>query len=479
MKALIEKVRKLPVAMKATLAFLFCNIIQKSISLITVPIFTRMLTTEQFGLYSVYTSWLSIFTLITTLNLNFGVFNKGMTKFKKDKDGYTLTMQTLTTIITTIVLIIYLIFRNSINAITELSTFITLAMLVELYFTPAISFWLIRQRYDFKYKMVIIITLMISVGNALLGVFAVIMSDDKGIARILSCVIIQICFGLGLYIYNLIKGKKIFNWKYARFALVFNIPLIPHYMSTYILDQSDRIIIQKLCGVADAGIYSVAYSAATVIKIVTNSINNSLIPWQYRKLENKEYSELENKTFPIICTIAAILIVFVAFAPEVMKILASKEYYGAVKVIPPVACSTFFIFLYGLFGNIEFFYDANKFTMYISILGAIVNIVLNYLFIPKLGFIAAAYTTLICYIIFTLLHYIYMNKVTKKKIGIVIFNSKKIFIVSFLFTLGSLVMSLLYENIIIRYLIIILVMTIMIKNINLLRDKVKILIKNK
>lgn len=59
------------------------------------------MTTEQYGQFNVYNSWLQIFTIITTLRLNYAVFNKGMSKYKDDRDAYTSTMQSLTFIIMT------------------------------------------------------------------------------------------------------------------------------------------------------------------------------------------------------------------------------------------------------------------------------------------------------------------------------------------------------------------------------------------
>ena len=145
-KQLLKKYNQIPIAAKATIWFMFCTILQKSISLITTPIFTRMMSTEQYGQFSVYNSWLQIFTIITTLRLNWAVFNKGMSKYKDDRDGYTSTMQTLTASITLIVFIIYLIFHKQVNALTELPTFIMLAIFAELLVTPAIDFWTIRKR---------------------------------------------------------------------------------------------------------------------------------------------------------------------------------------------------------------------------------------------------------------------------------------------------------------------------------------------
>lgn len=451
-KKVLKKYNNIPVAAKATLWFIFCNVLQKCIALITTPIFTRIMNTEQYGQYSVYNSWLQIFTIITTLRLNYAVFNKGMSKYKDDRDGYTSTMQTVTLITTGSVFALYLVFHRCINALIELPTFIMGAIFAELFLTPAIDFWTIRKRYEYLYKPVVFRTLIMAFLNASLGVVAVLLSEEKGYARILTCVLVNVCFGLVLFVYNLRKGKTLLKREYAVFALSFNLPLLLHYISQYVLDQFDRIMIQKMVGMAAAGIYSVAYNCGILIKIITDSVNNALVPWQYEQLEKRNFKELDDTLFKIYVLIAACVLMFTSFAPEVMKILADPQYYEAVYVIPPVAIGMFFCFMYSAFGNIEFFFDCNKFTMYISMAGAALNFVLNYIGIKLFGYMAAAYTTLICYMFFAGSHYIYMSASIKKLLGINrIFKTKRLLLLSVFVTVFGIFIIFFYDKVVIRY----------------------------
>ena len=464
-RGLLRKYNNIPIAAKATIWFIFCSTLQKCISLITTPIFTRIMTTEQFGQFSVYNSWLQILTIITTLRLNYAVFNKGMSKYREDRDGYTATMQSLTFVITLFVLGIYLIFRRQVNALTELPTFIMIAIFAELLVTPAIDFWTIRKRYEYIYKSVVIRTVAMALINAVLGVVAVYVSEEKGYARIISCVIVNIVFGISLFIYNRKQGKTWFKREYAKFAILFNLPLLLHYFSLYILDQFDRIMIQKMDGIAAAGIYSVAYSAGLLMKIITQSVNSALVPWQYEKLERRELKNLDNTLFSVFALIAACSLLFSAFAPEIMRILADEKYYEAIYVIPPVALSMFFTFEYTTFANVEFFFDQNKFTMYVSVGGALLNVVLNYVGIKMFGYIAAAYTTLICYAVFTFSHYIYMSYSIKKALDIdKIFNPTRLVILNSVVLVCGTFVIFLYRTFVVRYIVIVGCMSILFIN---------------
>ena len=455
----IKKYNTIPLPAKAALWFIFCSVLQKSISLLTTPIFTRLMSTTQYGQFNIYNSWLQIFTIITTLRLNYAVFNKGMSKYKDDRDSYTSTMQTLTFILTGVTFVIYLIFREQINAIIELPTFVMIAIFLELFVTPAIDFWTIRKRYEYIYKPVVTRTLLMILLNTVLGILAVVLADEKGYARILSCVLVNLIFGVILFTYNIKKSRKIFVWEYAKFALLFNIPLLLHYISQYILDQFDRIMIQKMVGFAAAGIYGVAYNAGMLMKIVTVNLNNAMVPWQYDKLEKRKFKDIDDTTFMMFILVAGLCLVFTAFAPEIMMVLADEKYQEAVYAIPPVALGTFFLYVYTTFANVEFFFNQTKFTMFISMGGAALNIGLNYIGIKMFGYIAAAYTTLICYVVFSLAHYFYMCYGIKKALGLTkVFKTSRLLILFSVVLLSGLLVIAVYDKIIIRYAIMLVIL---------------------
>lgn len=477
MANLVRKYKKIPRPVKASLWFTISSILQKGISFITVPIFTRLLTPDQYGLFNVFNSWLSMITIFATLSLASGVFNNGMIRFEHDRDRFTSSMQSLATTSTFIFFVIYLLFRNFWNEIIGLPTLLVLVMFAEIFFTPALGFWSARQRFDYKYGKLVLLTLCISIANPVIGIIAVMATENKGVARILSAALVQICVCGVIYIYNLVKGKQFFQKVYWRYALAFNIPLIPHYLSGTVLSQADRIMINNLSGTDKAGIYSVAYSVAMLMTIVRTSINNSLIPWTYRKLKDQKYSDIGPIANFILVIIGGMVLALIAFAPEVVRILAPEEYYEAIWVIPPVATSVFFMSLYGLFANIEFYFEENIFIMAASIMGAILNIGLNFWLIPIFGYLAAGYTTLVCYVVFCFSHYFFMRKVCKKHIskGIRIYNVKFIILSSVGMLLASALLMTVYNHVLIRYLLVSIIVFVGLVNKNVIIAKLNLI----
>lgn len=474
MKSLIEKFKNLSNMSKAAIVFVVCNVMQKVFVLISTPLFTRIMTTEEYGVYTVYQSWIILISIVTSFRLEYDVFNKGMLKFNTNQDNYISTMQTTTSFLTVILFIIYLLFNNVINKLTGLPTLVMLFMFVELFFTPPLSFWMSKERYNIKYKKVFIVTLSINIINFLFGVVGVLICSNKSIARIATHVLVNVVFGFIFYIFNYKKSNKIFDFKYAKYAILFNLPLLPHYLSSFLLSSSDKIMIQNLCGFEEAGIYGVIYGAALVINMVASGINNALIPWQYKKLESKKYKELNNKLYYFLFLFFILLIIFMSLAPEIMMVMAPKEYYNGIIVIPPVAASVYFIFLYNLICNVEFYYDKNIFATIISIISAILNVLLNYIFIQKYGYIAAGYTTLICYILVASFHLFYANIISYKNSGIKVYNSKVISFYSFLIVIFSIIISLFYHNIIIRYLFVIIILLLFLIKKNSILNKIKL-----
>ena len=125
-----EKYNKIPIPAKASIWFVVCSILQKGISLITIPIFTRIMTTEQYGQYSTFISWYSIMIIFTSLNLYYGVYNNAMIKYKDHRDEYTSSMQGLTMLLTIIVYIVYLLFHRNINEFIDMTTLLVIVYMV-------------------------------------------------------------------------------------------------------------------------------------------------------------------------------------------------------------------------------------------------------------------------------------------------------------------------------------------------------------
>ena len=399
---------------KAAIWYTICNLLQKGISLIAVPIYTRILTPEQYGSYTVFLSWLEIFEIVATFRLSWGGFMVGLTKYDADRDRYTSSVQGLGFTVTSIALLIYLAIPKIIDRVTGMSFGLTLLIFALLYTMPPITFWSARQRVEYRYQAVVAITMTSSILIPILGVAAAVTIDHKEYAVIGARVIVQGVIGLVLLFVNCHKHFCFFHKEYWQRSLRFNVPLLPYYLSTVLLNSSDRIIIQNLVGKAQAGIYGVAYSASMVMSLFNSSINSSLQPWLFMKLKQKQYKDIPPVINSLLILVAGLNLMLIAFAPEAIAILAPPQYAEAIWVVPPLAASVFVMFFYQHFVNVEFYFEDSKIIAIASIGSAILNVVLNFLLIPVMGYLVAGYTTLASYLVFCFAHYMFMRGICRK-----------------------------------------------------------------
>ena len=412
---LSNKIKAIPEGVKASAAYTVCSILQRCLSMITMPLFTRILTQEQYGQYSVYLSWMNILTIFITLNMAYGSFSKAMVKFDNDRHGYVAAVQNVTLVLAGAFLLLYLPLRNILNPLLELPTPLVLLMVAEIVLQSALLCWYGQRRFEYKYKGVVILTLLVSVLSPILAYFLVANAAEKGYARIIGYAGVVIVAGLGCFIYSAIKGKGGMKKQYWKYALCFNIPLIPYYLSQVVFNQSDRIMISHMSGTDKAGIYSVAYTLATILTFVLNAVNGSYVPWFYGKIKEGKGKENQPMANGISLVMAFLLLAIIALSPEIITIMAGSDYREAIWVVPPVAMSILLLFYTQLFINVEFYYEQKTMLVWGSIAAAVLNVVLNYLLIPVFGFVAAGYTTLVSYIVFAVWNYGNVMLLAKKE----------------------------------------------------------------
>ncbi|MFV0364819.1 MAG: lipopolysaccharide biosynthesis protein [Suipraeoptans sp.] len=470
-KKKLNNLSALSPAAKASLVLMMTQMIQKGLSIITSPIYTRLMTTSEYGEVTLFFSWYEILIIFTGFCLSKGVFNNGMIEYKKNRDVFAWSMCTLSILISISVCSIILYFSKFVYNFMSLPFTLILYMSILLTFFEALSIWTVKQRFEYRYKASAIITLVIAVVSPICGILGVILFEErKVLARIVGARNVFLVFYIALFLYLAYKAKGKIKVEYWKFAFRFNLPLIPHYLSLHILNHMDRIMISNIVGNSYAGIYSIAYNAASIVKIFWQSINASLMPWTYEKCSQNKFDELAKLTKVLIHGYGLLCIAFMLIAPEIMRILAPESYHNGIYAIPAIIAGVFFSALYYIFANVIYYYKKPKYVMLGSVCSAIVNVVLNILLIPRFGYLAAGYTTMISYILQVIIDYLAMKHILKKDI----YDLRFILRISGLIILTSFILSYSYESIAIRVALLIIFAIYVIlhisKNINIYRD---------
>lgn len=417
-KGLRQKYQNLALPVKASLWFVACGVFKDAIDVLMTPVFTRILTTEQYGVFNVYNSWFQIAKIVLTLYLFSEVFSVGLVKFEKDRDRFVSATLGFVTMSVFGYLVLYLVFQKLLNGIIGLPGFLVLLLFVHVLVYVPYYCWLRREKYDYQYKKVAAVSLIYIIFQPLTGILAILYLNipmNPGYTRIVSAVGVQIVIGVVLYIIMMRRGRVFYNRQYWKYSLRTGIELVPFNLSTVVLNQSDRIMINYYTGSGDTGIYSVAHSAAFVLQVLTEALDGAFVPWLYRRLKDRECKGIKAVVSGMLMLVAAGALGIELIAPEIMRILGSAEYYQGVYCIPPLVYSVYLIFVYMIFSNIELFYGKNIYVTIASTIGMVTNIVLNALFIPRYGFVVAGYTTLASYLVICFGHYALLAKCLKQE----------------------------------------------------------------
>lgn len=436
--------------LKSGIAYTVGNFALKGINIITIPIFTAMLTTEEYGQLTYYNSWLAILTIIIGLNLYSSVRN-AYVEYKDKLDEYYSTI----TILSVIIFCIFLLLTNIVLVFLKVDLrayFVCNLLLIQSFGAFVINIINNKFIFEFQHKKFLKLAFSTTIIGILISIIFIkfIFTNEGYLGRVVGAAIPVVIAGLIIVITLIKNGQNKFNRDICRFALVICIPLLPHVLSNFILAQSDRIMINYYYGDADTAIYGFIYNISMILTIFWTSLDSVWVPWYTNKMAEKEYKEINaiSNYYIILFTFITMCLLFVS--PEVAKILTrNKDLWAGIDIVPPIVISGYFMFLYSLPVNVEYFY---KKTGYISIgtfIAAIINIGLNLILLPRYGYGAAAYTTLISYIFLFIFHWFSMKKMCKEKL----FNLKYILISIVVVTIASMIFAILRDYMIIRWLI--------------------------
>lgn len=447
-----QRLQKISPGVKASIALFLASLVTKGISYIVTPIYTRLLPTEVYGSASVFMTWLNLLGIVAMFSLANGVFNNGMTEYPENRDEYSFSLLILSNFITCAFSIIIVIAFPLIGKYIRIDRKMLYLMLAIFLVNPAYNFWTVRQRYEYKYKYVVIWSIVAAIISPTVAIVCILNTDGNNLlnARVFGAELPLFLIYIGFYLYLARKANFRINTTYWKEALLFNLPLIPHYLSTYMLNSSDKLMIDYLVGSSATAYYSVAYSVAAIATIVWSAINSSLIPYTYENCKKQTYQNISKVTRPIVLLFAAVCVFVIMMAPEVVAVMATADYKEAIYVIPSIVGGVFFQVQYYLYANVVYYYKKPKYVMYASVSATFLNLLLNYVFIKRYGYIAAGYTTLVCYTIQALLDYFAMKKVVNQQI----YDMKFILMLSIGVICISLLSNLLYDAAIVRYIII-------------------------
>ena len=392
-------------------------VILNGVNFFTIPIFTRLLGTANFGIITIYTAWVQIFTVIVGLQTGGSIAVAKVHLPEDEQNGYRSSVLFLSFSFFITVLLGIVLFMSPMSAFTDLSPGLVWLMLIQSFGAYVISFMTLVFTYDKKAMLNFILSMVTAGTTIALSLFLISrnpVEETRYYSRIIGMAAPNIAVGAVLFITCMVKGRKLFskvNWK---FCIPVCLPLIFHGLSHILLSQTGKLMLQRYTeNDSTVGIYGLSVTVAGLVSIVWSALNNTWVPFYYDDMKTGNYEDIKRKTKNYMFLFTAFVAAFLFISPEMITIMASKDFHSAVDTMPFLILSMYMVFLYSFPVNYQFFH---KKTIYIALGTAattLVNFLLNLILIPLYGSIGSAISSLIAYIFLFIAHMIIAKKFIK------------------------------------------------------------------
>lgn len=419
-----------------TLFNLTSQVILNGTNFVLLMLFTRFLTTDNYGIVSVYQAYVFFFSVIVGLNLQGSIGTAFIHIDKKEHDNYLSSIFLLSLISFAAILFLSIIFIKPFEKFSQMSLGLIILMLCHSFGNFCFNFATIKYVYLRKAQYSCILALVLSASMILfswIGITQNYIRIPQYMGRILGLSVPYIICAAFVFVTILKKGNPFADWAvYWKFCLPICIPLIFHSISQIVLGQTDKIMLQKMADYSVVGIYSFIVTFVHILNSIYMALNNSWVPLYYQYLKEQNREVLFNRSCRYHDLFVILVIGFMMVSPEFVKIFADFKYWGGIELIPLVVLSVYMMFLYSFAANFEFYHRKTKWIAVGTTAAAICNIIMNALLIPGFGMHGAAIATLISYILLFLFHnycaykmgkseYIFKYSFYKKNIIIVLF----------------------------------------------------------
>ena len=391
----------------------------KLLSFFLVPLYTYVLSTEEYGTYDLFYTTISLLIPILTINIADAALRFPL---DRDSDNDQIVSISVKYTIRSLLIVCILVGLNYwLNIIPLLNDY--WLYLVLLFTVHAFSVVLVNlSRGLERVKEVAISGIICSavmIGLNILFLLPLKMGlDGYFLANILG--------SLAQCIYLLFVNKV---YKYIHFntisktteneMVIYSRPLMINNISWWISSASDRYIVTWLCGLAVNGVYSVGYKIPSILNIFQTIFNQA---WTISAVQDYDpedsngfFSKMYNLyNFGMIAVCSGLIV----FAKLFAHILYSKNFYSAWQYVPFLLIATLFGSLSGYLGGVFAAVKDSKAFARSSIIGAVVNLVLNVVLILIMGAVGAAISTGISYIVTWVLRLKHVKQYIKMKLYI-------------------------------------------------------------
>lgn len=421
------------------------NFMVRAMSFLTVSIFSRLMTKQEFGAFSNFNVWLHLLSMVVFFALPVST-NRARFDYPNQLREYSSSILIACSGLTACFYALVCWRMEFFQSVFSLSPFYIHAMFLYLLLCPSLDIFQNVQRVRYQYKVSSALSLGSTLASTLVPVLLVLWMKDRFLARVIGMVVPMCIVFLGCYLYILWQGRT-FRFPYFRYAFLYSWPFVPHNLSNYALAASDRLMIERFSGSADVAVYTIACNCASIASLFLTSLNTAMAPWVFEKLEENDKEALYRFTFPYVAVFLFPMFLILLLAPEAVWIMGGRAYAESLDCVVPLLISVVIQFAYCMYVNVEQYSKKTWAIASGTIIAAAVNIGLNYICIPRFGYQVAAYTTLTGYGVLFAVHFAFVRLMGYKKV----YNDKLIFLILGISLLVQPLLTMLYRLTVLRY----------------------------
>ena len=389
---------------RAGIGYTVGNILIKGINFLTLPLFSRLMTTAEFGVYNVFLSCDGILLVVLSLALATSVRSAHYEFHRTDE--YVSSVSLVFILNALILAVIILAGGTWLLPLIGLDKTVLLLLIPFSFGGAVIQLYNEKLSLDYEYKKYLLVALADSVSNVAVSLLLIctVFRGRADLGRIVATS--GSIFLLASFILCRIwrKAPPRYDRTFWRFGLHYSLPIVPHGLSQILLAQFDRIMISRLVSDSAAGIYSLAGNLLIVVTVITASVGTAWTTWFYARMDKGDHREIQKYALLLAGLFAFLVIGLMALSPELIALLGGEDYMEGRFVAVPMLLSGFLIFLYNVIIPGEYYMKKTRFIMAGTLVAVVIDLVTNYVFIKAYGYIAAAYTTLFAYVCYLLLH---------------------------------------------------------------------------
>lgn len=392
--------QKINPLLKASIFYIFGNGIGQGVILLGTIIFTRIMTQEDYGLYSTYYSMVSIFTTLVGANLFIGL-NSAYIDYRDEIHRVRASLLVLSLLVFSVVCGCTMLINHLCSL--NVPAFMLIMALFHAYSFFVVNYFNYSANMENRYKIKTLFMLLPNVLQIFFSVTLILMWPTFSLnARIIGSVAGVAGCAICVMTYMLHGQSDIYRKEYWIYALKISVPSVLSSISYMLMQQSDNIMITSFYSAEETAVYALVYNVGYILYAVMQATSGVWQAWIYRVLDSGNIENVKKVQKWYLAVFAQMAFGLLMISPELIKVLGPEQYWQF-KYIAPFVLGSCLMVMYTFYTTVGLFYKKSGKVSRCVLIAAIVNIILNYFFIPKFGGVAAAYTSVFSYIILFLL----------------------------------------------------------------------------